>query len=119
MQRTTRKERKTNARLFYQQLCSGYNDKAAIVIKRQDSKANPNISRVQFITAHATPVGSNMIIAESIDGVAGCFRELVENIHGNIPQYNYFEDGFKHWIMESCRMEIIWNDGLVIMIKFH
>lgn len=118
MERTTAKERKDNAKMFYQYLWNGGVQKAAIVITRQDSKSNPNIHRVQFTTAHVNGSASNVVIAESVDGVAGCFRELISNIHGNIPQINYFEDEFRSWLRKTCHMNIVWNDGLVIMVEY-
>lgn len=117
MERTTSKERKNNARLFYQYLWNGV-QKAAIVIKRQESKTNPNIHRVQFVTSHVNGPASEVVIAESVDGITGCFHELIESIHGNIPQKGYYEDDFKIWLRKVCHMDMIWNDGLVIMLEY-
>lgn len=118
MERTTAKERKNNAKSFYQYLCNCGVQKAAIVIVRQDSKTNPNIHRAQFITSHTNSPASNVVIAESVDGVSGCFMELISNIHGNIPQINYFDDKFRLWLRKTCHMDIVWNDGLVIMVEY-
>ena len=118
MERTTKKERKANANSFYHLLSGGYSQKAAIIIQRQESKTNPCINRCQFITSHVNGPASEVVIAESLDGVAGCFRELISNIYGAIPQINYFEDGFKAWLRKTCHMDITWNDGLVIMLEY-
>lgn len=118
MNRTTLKERKENAKAFYQYLWNGGAQKAAIVVLRQDSKTNPNIHRVQFITSHTNSPTSNVVIAESVDGISGCFRELISNIHGDIPQINYFDDKFRSWLRKICHMDIVWNDGLVIMVEY-
>ncbi len=118
MERTTRAKRKQYAREFYQLLCGGGVQKAAIVIQRQDSKTNPNIHRCQFITAHVNGPSSNVVIAESVDGITGCFYELVQSIQGNIPQKGYFEDGFQNWFRRTMHMRITWNDGLVIMVEY-
>ena len=118
MKRTTAKERKQYAKEFYQLVCGGSVQKAAIVVLRQDSRTNPNVHRVQFVTAHVNGPASEVVIAESVDGIAGCFRELIKNIQGDIPQKNYFEDGFKDWFRKTCHMKVIWNDGLVIMIEY-
>ena len=95
-----------------------YKNGVAVVIERQDSKTNPNVHRVQFITSRVNSPAHNVIIAESVDGVAGCFRELIKNIHGNIEQKNYFENDFNKWLRKACHMEIAYNDGLVIMLEY-
>ena len=118
MKRTSRAERKKMARQFYQLVCNGDVQKAAIVIQRQDSKTNPNIHRCQFITAHVNGLASNVVIAESVDGITGCFYELVQSIQGNIPQKGYFEDEFQNWFRKTMHMKITWNDGLVIMVEY-
>ena len=119
MQRTTKQERKQNARLFWQYLTNGYcKNRVAVVIESQDSKTNPNIHRVQFKTSRVNGPAHNVIIAESIDGVTGCFYELIQNIHGNIEQKNYFENDFNKWLRKTCHMEIVYNDGLVIMLEY-
>ncbi len=117
MERTTRKERKQNAKEFYQYL--GYTDKAAIVILKQESKSNPNVRRVQFVTSKVNGPASQVVIAESVDGIAGCFYELVESLCGNIPQMGCFKDGFKDWLKETCRLNITFNDGLVILVEMY
>ena len=118
MKRTTKAERKKNAKQFYQLICNGGVQKAAIVIHRQASKTNPNIHRCQFITAHVNGPASDVVIAESVDGITGCFYELVQSIQGNIPQKGYFEDGFQDWFRRTMHMRITWNDGLVIMVEY-
>lgn len=114
MERTQKKERKENAKLFYQHFCDN-GQKAAIVVRKPD-----NGSRTQFITAH--PLGTafkNIVIAESREfGIEGCFYEFIESIFGGIRQTGYYEDGFKGWIEKTCHMKITWNDGLVVMIEY-
>lgn len=118
MQRTTKQERKCNAKLFWQYLQTSCNQKAAIVIESQNSKTNPNICRVQFRTVRVNSLEHDVVIAESVDGVAGCFHELIKNIHGNIEQKNYFEVEFNDWLRNICHMEITWYDGLVMMLEY-
>lgn len=128
MKRTNAKQRKKNAISFYQYLVTGNEQKAAIVIERTDSKTNPNINRCRFITHRINSPASDVVIAESVDGIAGCFRELISNIHGDIPQKgfcgvglripNFFENDFKDWLRKTCHMKITWYDGLVMMIEY-
>lgn len=118
MERTTKAERKKNASMFRQYLNIGSLQKAAVIIERQVSKSNPNINRCQFITAKVNGPAREVVIAESVDGVAGCFRELIENCCGKIEQKNYFEDGFNEWLRKTCHMDITFNDGLVMMIEW-
>ncbi len=118
MERTNAKQRKKNAVSFYQYLVTGNEQKAAIVIERTDSKTNPNIHRCRFITHHINSPASDVVIAESVDGVSGCFRELISNIHGDIPQKGFFENDFRSWLRKTCHMKITWYDGLVMMIEY-
>lgn len=116
MARTSIKDRRTNARQWYQRFVNGYDTKNAIVIKRSKSTVNPNINRTQFYSCNT--YGTPIVIAESETfGIEGCFIELIEFIKGGIRQKTWFEDGFKEWLEETTGLIITYNDGLVIMLE--
>ena len=114
--RTTKTERKENAIRFYNAFMNGNCNRIAVVVNRMES-ANPNISRCQFI-AVASPSGMEnpIVIAESVEGVTGCYIELLENIK-KCPQKTYFEDGFNKWLKKTYNFEITYKDGLVFMFE--
>lgn len=114
--RVSKKERKENAKSFYQQFMNGYSTKTAIVVNRQDSK-NPNIARCQFLAVPGSVAsGTPVVIAESVWGVEGCFMELLENIK-LCPQKTYYENGFDDWLKETFGFEITYKDGFVFMLE--
>ncbi len=115
--RTTKKERKENAKKFYNMFMNSSCNKAAIVVKRTES-SNPNICRCQFIVVPSTLafMEAPVVIAESIMGIEGCFMELLNNIKSGI-QKTYYEDGFNEWLLETYGFEIIYKDGLVFMLE--
>ena len=115
MRRTTKEERKQNAKRFYQLLCGNGVRKAAVVIERSD-----NGTRTQFVTAYANgSYATKAVIAESAAlGVDGCFYELVKSIFGGIVQTSCFESGFEDWLAKTCHMRITWKDGLVYMLEY-
>lgn len=116
--RISKKERKENAKRFYNMFMNSNCNKAAIVVERTESKANPNISRCQFLAVPSTLafMEKPVIIAESILGIEGCFMELLGFIK-NCPQKTYYEDDFNEWIMETYGFEITYKDGFVFMIE--
>lgn len=118
--RVSKAERKKNARYFYSRLTSGFKDRAAIVIKCDDSTTNPNIKRTQFITNLRDRWSRPVVIAQSnIDGIVGCFNELIEFIGDGIEQEKYFhQDGFNEWLNNYFDIRIVYNDGLVIMLEY-
>ena len=75
--RTNVKGRRSNARQWYFLLMNGHSSKSAAVVKRCVS-SNPNINRVQLLTCNI--MGTPVVIAESVDGLTGCFHELLQNI---------------------------------------
>lgn len=114
--RISAKERKENAKQWYQRFMNGYDTKNAIVIKRNDSTTNPNVNRTQFFSCNT--YGTPVVIAESsVLGIEGCFIELIESIKGGIRQITWFENGFKEWLEETTGLIITYNDGFVIMIE--
>lgn len=117
--RTTKKERKENARQFYTVFMNGCSSKAAIVVKRYDSTTNPNINKVQFLAVPSgLAYGNPVVIAESNTfGIEGCFIEFIGFIKGGIRQKSYFEDGFNEWLEEELGCWISYKDGLVFMLE--
>lgn len=79
--RSTKQERKRNARVFYQSLMSGVYDRAAIVAVRNES-SNPNIQRCQFFAVIGLGMSKPVVIAESVWGIDGCF--IYDRETGNI-----------------------------------
>ena len=65
--RISKKERKENARKFYNMFMNSNCNKEAIVVQRTESKTNPNINRCQFWTVPSTLafMENPVIIAES------------------------------------------------------
>lgn len=116
--RISKKERKENAIRFYNMFMNSNCNKATIVVKRMESKRNPNINRCQFLAVPSTLafMEKPVIIAESILGIEGCFIELLDFINP-CKQKTYYEDGFNEWLMEAYGFEITYKDGLVFMIE--
>lgn len=112
MRRTTQKERTENSKVFNVMLCQHH--KGAIVVERTDS-SNPNIVRSKFIACNT--YGTPVVIAESVDGIAGCFMEYFKNIGYKGKQVSYFDDGFEDWIKKEFGYTIEYKDGLVIMLN--
>lgn len=113
MQRTTKKERKDNARKFYQ-LFNNYEDnRACIVVERNNNR------RVQFLVVPGALNWSNpIVIAENTNlGIEGCWIELISSIKGGIQQKTYYEDGFKEWLSETLGFAITYYDGMVFIIE--
>lgn len=115
--RTTKKERKENARRFYNIFMNSNCNKAAIVVKRMES-SNPNIHRCQFIAVPSTLAFMEVpvVIAESVLGIEGCFIEMLNDIKGCV-QKTYYEDGFNEWLKKEYGFEITYKDGLVFMLE--
>lgn len=91
--RISAKERKENARQWYQRFMNGYDKKIAIVVKRNDSTTNPNINTTQFFSCNS--YGTPVIIAESkTEGITGCFYELLQNIRKLDSFRTYHENDF-------------------------
>lgn len=114
---TNKKERKENARRFYNNFMNSNCRYAAIVVKRNES-SNPNINRCQFIAVPSTLayMEAPVVIAESVFGIQGCFMELLKNIKP-CPQKNYYEDGFNKWVVKEYKFRIMYKDGLVFMLE--
>lgn len=106
--RINAKERKRNARQWYQLLTNGSNTTAAVAVKR-------NIFRVQLLACNTlnTPV----VIAESVDGVSGCLYELFQNIKKASEISIYPEDDFADWLYKNYQLRMTYNDGLVLMFE--
>lgn len=118
--RISKKERKENAKRFYSMFINSNCNKAAIVVKRTESKTNPNINRCQFLAVASTLafMENPVIIAESnVLGIEGCFIELLDFIKPCIQRKTYYEDGFNDWLMETYGFEITYKDGFVFMLE--
>lgn len=118
--RISKKERKENAKNFYNMFMNSNCNKAAIVVERTESKTNPNINRCQFLTVPSSLafMEKPVIIAESnILGIEGCFMELLDFIKPCKQRKTYYEDGFNDWLMEIYGFNITYKDGLVFMLE--
>lgn len=117
--RITKKERKENARKFYNTFMNSNCNQAAIVVDRMDS-CNPNICRCRFLAVPSTLafMEEPLVIAESVLGISGCFMEFLEFIVPDIgTQKSYFDDGFNDWLYKMCKFRITYKDGLVFMFE--
>lgn len=118
--RISKKERKENARRFYNIFMNSNCTQAAIVVERTESKINPNISRCQFLAVPSTLafMEKPVIIAESnVLGIEGCFMELLDFIKPCKQRKTYYEDDFNEWLMETYGFEITYKDGFVFMLE--
>ncbi|WP_191343944.1 hypothetical protein [Anaerotignum lactatifermentans] len=113
--RSTKQERKRNARVFYQSLMSGVYDRAAIVAVRNES-SNPNIQRCQFFAVIGLGMSKPVVIAESVWGVEGCFMELLNHIN-DTEQVHFHDDKFGSWLENTFKLKIDYWDGFVFVIK--
>lgn len=112
--RTNVKERRDNARQWYSLLTGSYNSKSAVVVQRYES-SNPNINRVQLLTCNI--IGTPVVIAESADGLTGCFYELLQNIKKLDMIRTYHENDFNDWLSENYNLYLTYNDGMVLMFE--
>jgi hypothetical protein len=112
--RINAKERKNNARQWYSLLTSSYNNKSAVVVKRDES-SNPNIFRVQLLACNT--LGTPVVIAESVDGISGCLYELFQNIEKTDVIRTYHENDFNDWLYDNYKLYLTYHDGLVLMFE--
>lgn len=114
---TTKQERKENAVKFYETFMRSNCNKAAVVVKRLDSK-NQAQSKCQFLAVISTlaHMESPVIIAESEAGIDGCFKEFLKAIKPCIPR-SYWDDDFSYWLKENFLFEITYKDGFVFMFE--
>ena len=72
--RITKKERKENARKFYNTFMNSNCNQAAIVVEEPNSN-NPNICRCRFLAVRSpfAFMEGPLVIAESGLGISGCF----------------------------------------------
>lgn len=112
--RVNSKERRNNARQWYSLLMNGCSSRSAVVVKRCES-SNPNINRVQLSACKA--IGTPVVIAESVDGLTGCFHELLQNIKKLDTIRTYHENDFNEWLSENYSMYLTYNDGMVLMFE--
>lgn len=92
--RTSQKERKENARKFYNMFMNGNCKNAAVVVERPES-TNPNICKCRFIAVPGSLafMEKPIVLAESPSGMVGCFMEFLDNIK-HCKQVSYYDDGF-------------------------
>lgn len=111
MRRTTKNERAENARLFNAMLRDWKS--GAIVVERSDS-TNPNLVRTRFkvCVVYGTPI----VIAESTQGIAGCWIEYFKSIRYEGRQIDFWDDGFNDWINKEFGYKITYKDGMVFML---
>lgn len=109
--RISKAEREQNARKFYNTFINSSGKNAVVVVKRTESKTNPNIHRTQFLAVCSSFKGDLEVIAEStIDGVRGCFMELLKFINP-IEQVTYYEEDFHRWLKSKYRFDFNYYDG--------
>ena len=114
--RTSKTERKENAKRFYINFRNSISDKITIVVNRKES-ANPNLSVCEFVAVPTqTSLGTPVVIARSNLGIEGCFIELLNNINP-LRQKTYYEDGFNEWLLETFGFGITYFDGLVFILE--
>lgn len=46
-------------------------------------------------------IGTPVVIAESVDGITGCFYELFQNIKKLNVIKTYYENDFNNWLLEN------------------
>lgn len=112
MKRTTQKQRTENAKAFNTMLCNW--KEGAIVVERIES-SNPNIVKTRFKVC--VEYGTPIIIAESTQGISGCFIEYFKSIGYKGKQTDYFDDNFYDWIYREFDYTIKYKDGMVFMIS--
>lgn len=112
MERTTKEERKNNARYLYNMLMKC--GRVAVVVEKQESKTNPHINRCR-LKAVISMDSKPCVIAESTDGLTGCFYEFLNSIK-HLDKMTYFnEDGFYDFVAKNYGFEIDFFDGLVFI----
>lgn len=109
--RISKAEREQNARKFYNAFMNGNSKYSVVVVKRTESKTNPNICRTQFLAVCSSFKENLEVISEStIDGVRGCFIELLTFIKP-IKQVTYYDDSFHQWLKENYHFDFNYYDG--------
>jgi len=113
MKRTSKEERKQNARSFYQIFNSYETNKACIVVERNEN------GRTQFLTVpSALSYANPVVIAESANlAIEGCWIEFIQHICGSIKQKTYYDDHFREWLKDTMGFEITHYDGFVFIIE--
>lgn len=119
--RTSKEERKNNAKKFYENFKNYSPNKVAIVVKRNPSTTNPYVRRTQFLTL---PVHNGncepVVIAESsTHGIEGCFMEFISFVYGGRQEVLYHEDRsrFFQWFYKTLGIKITYDDNFVIMFE--
>ena len=121
--RITKKEREKNAINFYNNLMNGYSKNSAIYIKRESSKTNPYVNRVQL---YGVVAFNPVIIAESTtEGVRGALLEFVSFVNVNSLKsdknvYNYMyidKEKTNTFLRHYLSTRISYDDGMVIMLE--
>lgn len=109
--RTNKSERRANALLFKDLL--ERTGSAAIVVERINS-SNPHAAHCRFVTTLDN--GLQVVIAESVIGIEGCFFELLRAVGFKGRQTFYAEDYFRDWLAKTIGWEIAFNNEHVIML---
>ncbi|MBO5609115.1 MAG: hypothetical protein J5929_01905 [Eubacterium sp.] len=114
--RTTKKERESNAKTFYEGFMNRTSRPSIIHVKRTGTD---RYGRTQFWASYGSvPQSAQVCIAESNAlGVEGCWIEFIQFIKGGIRQTTYYEDGFKDFIKETLGFEITYYDGEAFIIE--
>lgn len=115
MSRTTRAERKANAKNFYRIL---QNSGKAVVVRERIKSSNPNYYHVRFIASKASVLRNTdtYVIAEGYAlGTEECFFEFFENIGMKHPIKTCYEDGFDDWVKANYGIKITYDDGYAMI----
>ena len=110
--RVSKSERRANALRFYRRLRNS--GKAAIVIERTQSTVE-GMYRCKFL-AVLSGFGEPEVLAESREGIEGCFAELLGFIK-DCPQKKFFEQNFNTWLRQTYGIEITYVDGVVMLLE--
>ena len=118
-QRVSKEDRKKNARTWYHGPFQN-NPRAVLIVDRHDSTTNPNVNRVQLITAISQ--GTPSVIAESAtEGVYGAVLELFEFLGCDISRdfvgVSLLDANFNSRVKKKFGFRFTYYDGLTIIVE--
>ena len=117
MQRTTAKERRSNAVSFH----SGTWKRAVVVIQRTESKTNPYIKRCKLLAVISNLKGDPAVIGESVLGKAGALFEFLSFLGvvcpGEYERLAYENDVLNDLLEERAGFRITYDDGSAMIFE--
>lgn len=117
MKRTSKNERKQNARQFNMVM----GEQAIIIVNRQESKTNPNINRCQIL-ANTSRFLQDLpkVIGESVEGRMIAFYEFLkvinENKSDNILSILYDREKLNDYLSENFGFYISFDEGFAMIL---